>query len=201
MAKGNEFYSRNNRGLVRCRLCDTVHRDEENFIVHLSAKRHVSNLERLQAARQQVRSQQQDKERLVQQSVNSTHKAPRPAVDPRTASKPSGPRVGKPVVTYRLEPDAQLKICRVWFNIDYPHVDETCRPLHRWISTYEQHVEPQDERWKYLLFACDPYDTVSYKFPAQIPVATADTHPNDKSHYSCEWDAVQRRYSLFFVVG
>lgn len=31
------------------------------------------------------------------------------------------------------------------------------------MSAYEQHVEPPDRSWQYLLFAAEPYETISFK--------------------------------------
>ena len=31
------------------------------------------------------------------------------------------------------------------------------------MSAYEQRVEPPDRRWQYLLFAAEPYETISFK--------------------------------------
>ena len=31
------------------------------------------------------------------------------------------------------------------------------------MSAYEQRIEPPDRRWQYLLFAAEPYETISFK--------------------------------------
>jgi splicing factor 3A subunit 2 len=31
------------------------------------------------------------------------------------------------------------------------------------MSGFEQHVEAPDRRWQYLLFAAEPYETISFK--------------------------------------
>ena len=31
------------------------------------------------------------------------------------------------------------------------------------MSAYEQKIEPPDKRWQYLLFAAEPYETISFK--------------------------------------
>ena len=33
----------------------------------------------------------------------------------------------------------------------------------RFMSAYEQRVEPPDKKWQYLLFAAEPYETISFK--------------------------------------
>lgn len=49
------------------------------------------------------------------------------------------------------------------FQIDYQEIGEGIVPRHRFMSAYEQHVEPPDKRWQYLLFAAEPYETISFK--------------------------------------
>jgi splicing factor 3A subunit 2 len=36
-------------------------------------------------------------------------------------------------------------------------------PRHRFMSAYEQKIEPPDKRWQYLLFAAEPYETIAFK--------------------------------------
>ena len=40
---------------------------------------------------------------------------------------------------------------------------EGVRPRHRFMSAYEQRVEPPDRQWQYLLFAAEPYETIAFK--------------------------------------
>lgn len=49
------------------------------------------------------------------------------------------------------------------FQIDYPEVAENVAPRHRFMSAYEQKIEPPDRRWQYLLFAAEPYETIGFK--------------------------------------
>jgi Splicing factor 3a, subunit 2 len=36
-------------------------------------------------------------------------------------------------------------------------------PRHRFMSAYEQRIEPPDRKWQYLLFAAEPYETIAFK--------------------------------------
>ena len=51
----------------------------------------------------------------------------------------------------------------LYCQIDYPEIVETIAPRHRFMSAYEQRVEPPDRKWQYLLFAAEPYETISFK--------------------------------------
>ena len=48
-------------------------------------------------------------------------------------------------------------------QIDYPEITDGIRPRHRFMSAYEQRMEPPDRQWQYLLFAAEPYETIAFK--------------------------------------
>lgn len=50
-------------------------------------------------------------------------------------------------------------------QIDYPEIAEGIGPRHRFMSAYEQRIEPPDRRWQYLLIAAEPYETIAFKVP------------------------------------
>lgn len=62
------------------------------------------------------------------------------------------------------------------------------------MSAYEQKVETPDKNFQYLLFACDPYETIAFKIPNQ---------PVDKKEgkFYTNWDAKSKKFvlTLFFL--
>lgn len=52
-------------------------------------------------------------------------------------------------------------------QIDYPEIAEGIGPRHRFMSAYEQRIEPPDRRWQYLLLAAEPYETIAFKVCVQ----------------------------------
>lgn len=50
-----------------------------------------------------------------------------------------------------------------FYQIDYPEIAEGIGPRHRFMSAYEQRIEPPDRRWQYLLMAAEPYETIAFK--------------------------------------
>ena len=52
---------------------------------------------------------------------------------------------------------------RFVLQIDYPEIVDGLAPRHRFMSAYEQKIEPPDRKWQYLLFAAEPYETISFK--------------------------------------
>jgi splicing factor 3A subunit 2 len=70
------------------------------------------------------------------------------------------------------------------------------------MNTYEQRVEPRDDAKMYLVFACEPYETVAFVFPSGLRMSTADnSDPSDIQRYYCRWDATDRSYTLIFILG
>jgi len=53
------------------------------------------------------------------------------------------------------------------FQIDYPEISDNVVPRHRFMSAYEQKIEPPDRKWQYLLFAAEPYETIAFKVPSR----------------------------------
>ena len=80
------------------------------------------------------------------------------------------------------------------FEVDYPEAEEGIQPRHRFMSAYEQKVETPDKNYQYLLFACDPYETIAFKIP---------NHAIDKSEnrFFTNWDENGKKFvlQLFFV--
>lgn len=81
------------------------------------------------------------------------------------------------------------------FEIDYPETEDVnIQPRYRFMSAYEQKIEPADKNYQYILFACDPYETIGFKIP---------NHAIDKreGRFYTNWDKVNKKFALqlFFV--
>lgn len=219
-AKANVFFGRNHLGQVRCKLCQTVHRDEANFLQHVDSGKHTENLQRLERARQRADEEQMERDQMRDlQTQSEKQRSMRDRIDalgglsdsalnsalnsggPGGAAAPQRRTVGRPQWAFRKEPLPETRQCRVWIDVDYPLADEASRPLHRWMSSREQTTEPIDDGVKYLVFACEPYETVAVKFPS-VPHTDKDSlRHGDKDAYSASWDPTTRRYRIFFIMG
>ncbi|XP_022381347.1 splicing factor 3A subunit 2 isoform X1 [Enhydra lutris kenyoni] len=63
--------------------------------------------------------------------------------------------------------DTEMGQQSLLFQIDYPEIAEGVTPRHRFMSAYEQRIEPPDRRWQYLLMAAEPYETIAFKVPSR----------------------------------
>jgi splicing factor 3A subunit 2 len=59
--------------------------------------------------------------------------------------------------------DLQTHQRSLTFEIDYLESEQNIQPRHRFMSAYEQKVEVPDKKYQYILFACDPYETIAFK--------------------------------------
>lgn len=139
---------KNHLGSYECKLCLTLHNNEGSYLAHTQGKKHQANLAR--------RAAKEAKEA-------PTMLAPeKPRVEPKKFVK-----IGRPGyrVTKQRCPDSGQQ--SLLFQIDYPEISDNIIPRHRFMSAYEQKIEPPDRKWQYLLFAAEPYETIAFKVPSR----------------------------------
>ncbi|KHJ79321.1 hypothetical protein OESDEN_21034, partial [Oesophagostomum dentatum] len=76
-------------------------------------------------------------------------------------------KIGRPGYKVTRERDPATGQQALLFQIDYPEIAEGVQPRHRFMSAYEQKIQPPDKRWQYLLFAAEPYETIGFKIPSR----------------------------------
>lgn len=118
-------------------------------MAHTQGKKHQANLARRAA---------KEKAEAPSQPVSAN----KPAVDIRKFVK-----IGRPGYKVTKQRDPETKQQSLLFQIDYPEIGENIIPRHRFMSAYEQHIEPPDKKWQYLLFAAEPYETIAFKVPSR----------------------------------
>jgi splicing factor 3A subunit 2 len=72
-------------------------------------------------------------------------------------------KIGRPGYRVTKQRDPENGQQSLMFEVDYPEIAEGVAPRHRFMSAYEQKMEPPDRKWQYLLFAAEPYETISFK--------------------------------------
>lgn len=139
---------KNHLGSYECKLCLTLHNNEGSYLAHTQGKKHQSNLAR-RAAKEAKEAPAQPAPEKVKVEVKKFVKIGRPGYK---VTKQRDPEVGQQSLL---------------FQIDYPEIAEGIGPRHRFMSAYEQRIEPPDRRWQYLLFAAEPYETIAFKVPSR----------------------------------
>jgi splicing factor 3A subunit 2 len=142
------YFMKNHLGTYECKLCLTLHNNEGSYLAHTQGKKHQSNLAR--------RAAKDAKDAPTQPATE------KPRVETKRFVK-----IGRPGyrVTKQRDPDTQQQ--SLLFQIDYPEIADGISPRHRFMSAYEQRVEPPDRKWQYILFAAEPYETIGFKVPSR----------------------------------
>lgn len=164
------YFMRNHLGSYECKLCLTLHNNEGNYLAHTQGKRHQTNLAK-RAAREAKESPAQPQPHKRKVNIRKTVKIGRPGYR----------------VTKQFDPETKQR--SLLFQIEYPEIEDLARPRHRFMSSYEQRVQPFDKRFQYLLFAAEPYEIIGFKVPStEIDKST----PKFFSH----WDPDSKMFTL-----
>ncbi|EFA75524.1 U1-type zinc finger-containing protein [Heterostelium album PN500] len=164
----------NHLGSYDCKLCLTVHNNIGNYLAHTQGKKHQTNLAR-RAARDQ------------RENPNKTTFAPKARIQPKKTIKIGRP--GYKIIKQRDQETGQLSLL---FQIDYPEIEHGLQPRHRFMSSFEQRVEPSNKDFQYLLFAAEPYETIAFKIPNKKIDRT--TGPDGK--FFTHWDRTHLTFTV-----
>merc|ERR1711998_428484 len=165
------YFMRNHLGSYECKLCLTLHMNEGSYLAHTQGKRHQQNLKR--------RAWRLGKETPSQPIMS------RKKIRPRQTLK-----IGTPGYKVVKQQDPETNQLILLFRIDYPEIEIELQPRHRFMSSFEQTVEPnRDRNYQYLLFAAEPYETVAFK----IPNKPIDKDPN---RFLSHWDSKKNTFTL-----
>lgn len=145
------YFMRNHLGTYECKLCLTLHNNEASYLAHTQGKKHQSNLAR--------RAAKEAKETPTQ-----------PAPEKARVDIKKFVKIGRPGYRVTKQRDPESGQQSLMFEIDYPEIADGVVPRHRFMSAYEQKVEPPDRKWQYLLFAAEPYETIAFKVTRQPSV-------------------------------
>ena len=163
------YFMKNHLGSYECKLCLTLHNTEGNYLAHTQGKRHQQNLAR--------------------RAFKDARDAPVLPVPAKYVEKRHAIKIGRPGYKVTKSRDAASGQRALLFEVDYPEADSTVQPRHRFMSAYEQRVEPPDKNYQYLLFACEPYETIGFKVPN-------DAVDKGEDRFFTNWDVVGKKFTL-----
>ncbi|CXI63508.1 splicing factor 3A subunit 2, putative [Plasmodium berghei] len=150
------YILKNNVGMFECKLCLTLHNNESSYLCHTQGKKHQINLaQRLLKEKNEI-------------MINKSSKPP--------SEQKKVVKIGKPGydVTKVRNKKNQLGIL---FELSFPNIKDNTKPKFRFMSSFEQKIEPADKKYQYLLFAAEPYETIAFKIP------NLDIDENDDFYY------------------
>ncbi|XP_003747466.1 splicing factor 3A subunit 2 [Galendromus occidentalis] len=167
------YFMKNHLGSYECKLCLTLHNNEGSYLAHTQGKKHQQNLAR-RAAREA--------------RDNPVQPAPaKPRVDIKKFVK-----IGRPGYRVTKQRDSETGQQSLLFQVDYPEISDNIVPRHRFMSAYEQKIEPPDRKWQYLLFAAEPYETIAFKVPSR------EVDKSDSERFWTLWNKETKQFFLQF---
>lgn len=172
------YFMRNHLGTYECRLCLTIHTNEGNYLAHTQGKKHQANLAR-RAAREA--------------SENAFATATSAFSSMSQAGKPRAPRIGRPGYNVvKIRHPTSLSSFGYLIQIQYPDVGINVTPEYRFLSAFEQKIDPPNKNFQYLVFVAEPYESIAFKI-SSFPI------DRENLHYVEYWDPVAKQFSLQFL--
>ncbi|XP_027069834.1 uncharacterized protein [Coffea arabica] len=164
------YFMRNHLGSYECKLCLTLHNNEGNYLAHTQGKRHQTN--------------------LAKRAAREAKEAPaQPQPHKRKIALKKSVKIGRPGYRVTKQFDPETKQRSLLFQIEYPEIEDNTKPRHRFMSSFEQKIQPFDKRYQFLLFAAEPYEIIAFKVPStEIDKST----PKFFSH----WDQDSKMFTL-----
>ncbi|KJP88108.1 hypothetical protein AK88_02222 [Plasmodium fragile] len=139
------YILKNNVGMYECKLCLTLHNNESSYLCHTQGKKHQMNLSQ--------RLLKEKNELTTSKLLNKATPEPKKIV-----------KIGKPRYDVTKVKNKRNKL-GILFELSFPNIKENTKPKFRFMSSFEQKIEPPDKKYQYLLFAAEPYETVAFKIP------------------------------------
>lgn len=176
------YLMKNHLGSYECKLCLTLHNNEGSYLAHTQGKKHQSNLAR-RAAKDKTESNIYGNKPIT------------PGVLPATVNQQQFKKVvlkiGRPGYKVTKIRDPETQQLGLLFQIHYPEITESTKPMYRFMSAYEQKIEEINKYFQYLLFAAEPYETIAFK------IQSKEIDRSDKSFWTY-WDPDLHNFHLQF---
>ena len=169
------YFLKNHLGSFECKLCLTIHPSEGSYLAHTQGKKHQMNL-----------SHRALKESKEGEAALPAHIASARKVTIRKVAV----KIGRPGYKITKVKDPASRQFGLLFQIQYPEIVAD-KPRHRFMSAFEQKVEPPSKMYQYLLFAAAPYENIAFKVQSR-------EIDRDKDKLWSHWDADSKTYTMQF---
>lgn len=175
------YFMKNHLGQYECRLCLTLHTNEGSYLTHTQGKKHQANLAK--------RAWEQQKNSNAGPAIAPGQITPKIAYRKFVKIGRPGYKVTKQLAKQSIGNFRQQSLL---FQVDYPEIAEGITPRHRFMSAYEQRVEPPNRKFQYLLFAAEPYETISFKIPSR------DIDRSSDEKFWTYWNSTTKQFFMQF---
>ena len=190
------YFMKNHLGSYECKLCLTLHTNEGSYLSHTQGKKHQQNLAR----------------RAAKEAASFSTSAPGAAASTMGSSSAlSGPakkpfqKIGRPGYKITKIKDSDTDHLGFLIQVHYPLIARPdpilspASPMFRFMSSFEQKVEPSDRLWQYLVVAADPYEPIAFKIPAKELLTVHDFSDEEVSYVFTNWDLDSHTFTIQFL--
>jgi splicing factor 3A subunit 2 len=190
------YFMKNHLGSYECKLCLTLHPDEDGYLAHTQGKKHQYNLARRAAKDSSVSmmGMQQATAALVGKVTGQLPAMVQQVIAP-APPKRAFVKIGRPGYKVTKIRDPTTRQMGLLLQLQFPDIVAHDVPRYRFMSAYEQKVENPDKKYQYLLIAAEPYETVAFK------IQSKEIDRSDDKLFT-HWDNDAKTYWLqFFFKG
>jgi len=152
------YFMKNHLGTYECRLCLTIHTNEGSYLGHTQGKKHQANLGRRAAREAAHNPGSMPLSGPVVSSIGSK---------PVANTKRQFVKIGRPGYKIIKLRDSATALPGLLFQLHFPNIKPNEPPRLRFMSSFEQRVEPPNRQFQYLIVAAEPYESVAFKIPAK----------------------------------
>ncbi|KAI9362940.1 hypothetical protein DFJ73DRAFT_956611 [Zopfochytrium polystomum] len=196
------YFMKNHLGSYECKLCLTLHSNEGSYLAHTQGKKHQTNLQR-RAARDARDLSIGGGPTLAALAASGTRLitgGPGIGGPDVIVPRKGGVKIGRPGYKVTKVRDRLTQQLGLLFQIQYPDMvglpagnlqQQNFKPRHRFMSAYEQHVEPPNKAYQYLLIAAEPYETIAFKIQSR-------EIDRGEGKFWTHWDPDARQFHLQF---
>ncbi|KHJ81608.1 hypothetical protein OESDEN_18704 [Oesophagostomum dentatum] len=142
------YFMRNHLGTYECKLCLTLHNNEASLLKTRKKEQKVTLLVAIVSGSYLAHTQgKKHQSNLARRAAKEAQEQPflpapaQPKVELRKFVK-----IGRPGYKVTRERDPATGQQALLFQIDYPEIAEGVQPRHRFMSAYEQKIQPPDKR-------------------------------------------------------
>lgn len=99
-------------------------------------------------------------------------------------------KIGRPGYKVTKQRDPENNQLGLIFQVEYPEIEENFIPRYRFMSAFEQRIEPPNKDYQYILFAAEPYETIAFKIPNKDIEKNVGPEVPGESKFWSKWDEV-----------
>jgi len=103
-------------------------------------------------------------------------------------------KIGRPGYKVTKICDPATRQLGLFFQVQYPEIKTGVVPRHRFMSAYEQKIEPPNRAYQYLLIAAEPYEIIAYRVQNREVEKVGDK-------FWAHWDPDARIYTIQVFFG